>query len=118
MRIFELSKIKSQQRAEIHFMIDAINFNEVRNVIMKLCGRVEIFSDKHMASHIFHSLTIMLRLGKYGGIHICHGMGLYDFKCKWVHAPHKIEVISSCFGLEEDGFSELYMIGERLQPSM
>lgn len=99
-------------------MIDAINFNEVRDVIMKPCGRVEILSDKHMASRIFHSLTIMLRLGKYGGIDMRHGMALYDFKFKLVHAPHKIEVISSCSGLAEDGFSELYMIGERLQPPM
>ena len=50
MCILEWLKFKSQQGAEIWFMIDVINLKEMPDGIMELGGRVKVLSGQDMTS--------------------------------------------------------------------
>ena len=52
------------------------------------------------------------------GIHINHGMGLYDVKREWIDTSEKIETVPSCSGLEVKRLLTPHMAGERLQCEM
>lgn len=63
-------------------------------------------------SYFFKKVLCLLR------IHINHGMGLYDVKRERIHAPNKVEAVSSRSSLEIKRALTPYMAGERLQRKM
>lgn len=52
------------------------------------------------------------------GIHIDHGMGVYEVKGKGIHASEKIEAVPSRSGLEVKGLLAPHMAGEGFQREM